>query len=377
MTKKRLKLPVNIALLFGAFFSRLWRNCRDKGGVIVCRARDGFRLRDGFLFVVFLLMYTACSKDVGTQTGEVEVCVFFAPGELGDNGYADRLLTGLYRFESQLSECDQDRVLLRHISSTDIKEVHNEIIQWENRNTSPYTGKRFERRLMVLTDPVLLPMLEDALLDSTDEVLVMNVSNGLFEQIPRLTELGPRLHLLSISAAEAAAKFCQMVDHSETVAPDVQKQFWLLQQFDDIHAMADSIGVVVYDHVAGKPESPLFTMSKQTYDGTAITLSEAYMYAHFFPFGVSTEDYSCYMMCGWGGLNVALSSLIAAKDLGATQVTFLDTDYVALRGVCHTVIRHYDRAFLEWLQRWFNSPAVTMPAREWHGSWDGYVTDDL
>lgn len=333
--------------------------------------------------MALLLVLAACRKDDETppreteEAPEVEICIFFAPGELGDQGYADRLLTGMYQLESLTGGHDHSNVQLRYVSSNDASAVQNELRHWDNQNTNPFTRKPYERRLLVITDPILLPMLEEAPLAPTDEVLVINASNDLFGQIPHFDELGPRLHLLSISAAEAAKKLCRKIDRTESLSPNTEKQIWLLQQFDDNNAMADSIGIVLVDHAKSNPKSPLFTMPKRIFEGGITTLSDAYKYAHFLTFEALTEDGCDYMVCGWGGLNVALSSLIVAEGLEATHAVFLDTDYVALRGISHSIVRHYDRAFLEWLQRWLNAPAATMPAREWHGAWDGYVTDDI
>lgn len=328
--------------------------------------------------VALLLLLTACSKDEGGQAGqsEVEVCVFFAPGELGDQGFADRLRAGLYQFEEQLSENDRNKVRVRYVSGNDTSVIKNELHHWDSQNISPFTRKAYERRLLVLTDP-LLPLLQEVTLAPADEVLVTNVSDKRFEQMPRYAELGSRLHLLSISAAEAARKICQMSERSATKDAATQKQLYLLTQSGDNDATADSIGIVLADYTAAKPEMPFVKLSKQTTEGVTITLDQAYQYAHLLPFNVSTEEYSCYVVCAWGMLNTALSTLILNNGLGTTQTTFLDTEYPAMQDVCHNIVRHYDRALQQWLSRWLNAPSASMPAKEWHGAWDGYVTDDF
>lgn len=129
---------------------------------------------------------TACNSDDDQQPEAsvapgVEVCIVFAPNELGDQGYADRVLTGMHQFDMQLSEDDFDRVHLRYIAVGDTDAVKNELLRWDQQGISPYNGRAYERRLMVMTDASLLPYLADTPLGDTDEVLVMNVANQQFD----------------------------------------------------------------------------------------------------------------------------------------------------------------------------------------------------
>jgi len=134
----------------------------------------------------------------------VEVCIVFAPDELGDQGYADRVLKGMHQFDMQLSDEDYDRVQLRYIAVSDTEGIKNELHNWDRQDISPYNRCAYERRLLVLTDARLLPFLAETPLSDTDEVLVMNVTNRQFDQTAETAGLGSRLHLVSISAADIA-----------------------------------------------------------------------------------------------------------------------------------------------------------------------------
>ena len=131
----------------------------------------------------------------------MEVCIVFAPDELGDQGYADRVLKGMHQFDMQLSDEDYDRVQLRYIAVSDTEGIKNELHNWDRQDISPYNRCAYERRLLVLTDARLLPFLAETPLSDTDEVLVMNVTNRQFDQTAETAGLGSRLHLVSISAA--------------------------------------------------------------------------------------------------------------------------------------------------------------------------------
>ena len=66
---------------------------------------------------------TACSSDDDNQqsvtpetTGHsVEVCIVFAPKDLGDQGYSDRILAGMFQFDKQLSSEDYDRAFAAYL----------------------------------------------------------------------------------------------------------------------------------------------------------------------------------------------------------------------------------------------------------------------
>lgn len=127
-----------------------------------------------------ITLFSSCSKDedepiVAPSASGVEICVVFSSGALGDQGYADRVLTGLLGFDDQLSPEDYDNVQLRYITASSDDILHNELRHWNEQGTSPYNRRAYERRLLVLTDKQQLAYLADTPLSETDEVLVMNV----------------------------------------------------------------------------------------------------------------------------------------------------------------------------------------------------------
>ena len=78
------------------------------------------------LIASVLLSTVACSSDdsgqappIDTNGHGVEVCIVFAPKDMGDQGYADRVLAGMFQFDQQLSPADYDRVLLRYVTPSD------------------------------------------------------------------------------------------------------------------------------------------------------------------------------------------------------------------------------------------------------------------
>ena len=66
-------------------------------------------LKSPSLLLAVALLLTACSSDDDNQQAvtpeandhSVEVCIVFAPKDLGDQGYADRILAGMFQFDQQ------------------------------------------------------------------------------------------------------------------------------------------------------------------------------------------------------------------------------------------------------------------------------------
>ena len=68
-----------------------------------------------------------------------------------------------------------------------------------------------------------------------------------------------------------------------------------------------------------------------------------------------------YTLMGTSGLNFTL--LIDAED-----------SYTLNRFI---VSRRFDELLYQWIGKWMNEPAGSMPLMEAHGGWDGYCTDNI
>lgn len=340
-----------------------------------------------YMLAVVLSLFVACSTDDDVTDGNdgmarseasptdgVEVCVVFAPDELGDLGYADRVLAGLHLFDMQLGEADHERVQLRYIAVSNADAIHNELRHWNQQNTSPYTRCAYDRRLLVLTDVGLLPFLSDTPLADTDEVLVMNVTDDQFAQAPRTAELGSRLHLMSISAAGAARKLAARIDyetsHPEDNPQGREKSIRLFQGYEPGEVLADSIYEVLREHFAN--DADIITLHRNAMGKGNEGLNNTYQMAAQFQH--TDASFCSYLVCSWGSYNTMLWSAFYTWGAGHAEVVFLDSSFIG-NNTFPCILRHYDRALCHWLQRWFEAPAATMPAREWHGDWDGYVSE--
>lgn len=334
------------------------------------------------LFMAIVLSVTACSSDDdkrqpvtpdATDHG-VEVCIVFAPQGLGDQGYADRILAGMFQFDKQLSSADYDRVLLRYITPSDNETLHEQLRQWDKQSTSAYTRKPFERRLLVLTAADQLQYLSDTPLSDTDEVLVLNVVDSQIDKAPRKEWLGKRLHSLNISAASAAKKLCQHIDYQLNHAESFNRQraIWLLQ-FNFDYALPDSLYEVLHEHYGNdlRPVVMPQTTTGIDFDRAVDIIKEAEND------DASVSSIGSYCVYNCGSYNPYFYAYFFTHRTDVVETAFLDTGLSNDADAFSSIVRHYDRALSQWLVRWLAAPAATMPAREWHGEWDGYTDDNI
>lgn len=330
---------------------------------------------------------TACSSDDDKQSvtpaatdHSVEVCIVFPPKDLGDQGYADRILAGMFQFDKQLSSEDYDRVLLRYLTPSDNETLHDLLRQWDKQGTSAYTRKPFDRRLLVLTSATQLQYLSDTPLSETDEVLVVNVVDSKMDQAPRKEWLGQRLHSLNISAASSAKKLCRHIDYqlSHPESFNRQRTVWLLQlNFDYTHP--DSLYEVLHDHY-GEDLRPV-VMPRTT---TGIDFDRAIeIIKNAESDDATTTSIGSFCVYNCGYYNPYFYAYFFTHKTDVVETAFLDTGISDDGTNFNSIIRHYERALSQWLVRWldavkadWNSP-TNMPAREWHGEWDGYTEDNI
>lgn len=346
-----------------------------------CRFCGWFVVDIAVCLAVLFLSFSSCSReDIENKISNAptaEVCILFYPNELGDQGYADRILTGMHLFDMQLSDDEFDRVQLRYIAVCDTNELLNELHHWNEQGISPYTRRAYDRRLLVLTDISLLPYLSQTPLANSDEVLVMNVADRYFDQIPKADQLGDRLHLLNISAADAALKLCRHIDYetSHPEGPYGQRQpvIWFFQGHEEEEFMADSVAVVLQDYFSEKSRISYFNSNMLDPN------EEGYIAAYSLGSVVNMAPPSLcsYAICNWGRNNAGFFAFFHIWGSGTAEAIFLDTQIANSADYFPTIIRHYDQALCQWLKRWLEVPAATMPHKEWHGAWDGYVTDNI
>lgn len=136
---------------------------------------------------------------------------------------------------------------------------------------------------------------------------------------------------------------------------------------------ADSIAQVISEHFDGNINATI------VYSSSLGNGNDAYDITYETGYEIDQSDFEecSYAVCNWGAYNIALYAYFQLWGIDEKEIIFVDTKIADSTDDFPTIIRDYDRALSQWLARWISAPAATMPQKEWHGAWDGYVTDNI
>ena len=94
----------------------------------------------------------------------MQMTVMFAPGQLGDKGYADGVMEGIISIEDFSRNYYSDTLDVRFMTTLDLEDAKSSIVKWAQNDKNPFYDCTYERRLLVLTEPFmagLIPLIRD------------------------------------------------------------------------------------------------------------------------------------------------------------------------------------------------------------------------
>lgn len=365
-----------------------------------------------FLMLLVAAIATGCSKDDDdngtpgqeTATGAtMSVTVVFAPGQLGDMGFADNVLEGVYRLKVLDHQAQPDTIDVNYLAGADIDAAKEMVEDWFDDAYNIYTAKPFERRLLVLTEPFMVDWMEplkERFLD-IDEVLVLKMNKDDVDKAATRLGLGSRLHGLNISAASSARRYCQYIretieeaeeEHEAEIEsgeaseddPDYKPLncdnmcYFRLYEPDKV-ALRDSVYEVLKEELGGRTEIVFNFMATTVGDGIYTgeeqnsILQEAYKYGQLLS-DLYTEERSRFHFADLGSAAQGLGYYFMGRQ-SDVDVLSLDTQLASQ----WWVRRDFGTALFNWTAQWMRSEALgTMPAAEEFGGWNSnYVTDNI
>ena len=365
-----------------------------------------------FLMLLVAAIATGCSKDDDdngtpgqeTATGAtMSVTVVFAPGQLGDMGFADNVLEGVYRLKVLDHQAQPDTLDVNYLAGTDLDAAKEMVEDWFDNGYNIYTAKPYERRLLVLTEPFMVDWMEplkERFLD-IDEVLVLKMNQDDVAKAAARLGLGSRLHGLNISAASSARRYCQYIrqtieeaeeNHQAEIEsgeaseddPDYKPLncdnmcYFRLYEPDKV-ALRDSVYEVLKEELGGRTEIVFNFMATTVGDGIYTgeeqnsILQEAYMYGQLLS-DLYTEERSRFHFADLGSAAQGLGYYFMGRQ-SDVDVLSLDTQLASQ----WWVRRDFGTALFNWTAQWMRSDAIaTMPASQVFGGWNSnYVTDNI
>ena len=313
--------------------------------------------------LVCILGLASCSDDadepvVVRQNGATaQVMVVFAPGQLGDNGYADRVMNGIQIMEKQSKTDFADTLDVDFISEQSFDLAQSAMRLWAATNANPLYGNTYNRRLLVLTEQYMTEWLNNIkdLLQPNDEVLVLKAVQEDLDNAEALV-LGNRLHALNISAANAARKYSRFIlgkmDENRWELDETGEvmQIWTFRLFPD------------YETVYRASISEALTEEPDAYDA-----AENMMYLSNVGFGF------CYVDMGAANMGYDYFLLNQGQDDYYTLMLDAKPNFLGR----FVVERLFDKALSQWVGQWLKQDAGSMPSMTKHGQWDGYCTDSV
>ena len=365
-----------------------------------------------FLMLLVAAIATGCSKDDDdngtpgqeTATGAtMSVTVVFAPGQLGDMGFADNVLEGVYRLKVLDHQAQPDTIDVNYLAGADLDAAKEMVEDWFDDAYNIYTAKPFERRLLVLTEPFMVDWMEplkERFLD-IDEVLVLKMNKDDVDKAATRLGLGSRLHGLNISAASSARRYCQYIretiqeaeeNHQAEIEsgeaseddPDYKPLncdnmcYFRLYEPDKV-ALRDSVYEVLKEELGGRTEIVFNFMATTVGDGIYTgeeqnsILQEAYKYGQLLS-DLYTEERSRFHFADLGSAAQGLGFYFMGRQ-SDVDVLSLDTQLASQ----WWVRRDFGTALFNWTAQWMRSDALgTMPASQVFGGWNSnYVTDNI
>ncbi len=359
-----------------------------------------------FLMLLVATVVMGCSKDDDDKQTPVEekktgttmsVTVVFAPSQLGDMGFADNVMEGIYRLKALDHQLQPDSLDVSYLTGENVSATIQAAETWFENPYSPYTGEIYNRRLLVLTEPYMIDWIEPHKVEflDNDEVLVLKMNEADVAASAKRLDLGKRLHGINISAASSALRYCQYIletiDEAEeehkssmgedgTDADDLYKPlnceqllFFRLNNPEKV-TPRDSLVEVIGEQLADMAKIVTKTITKTEEDGQSAVLEEAYKYGQ-----ETSELYestgSAFHIADLGSAGQGMNYYFLGYPEQYPSLLMLDT-----QSPSHFWVRRdFGTAVYHWGIQWMRSAEVgTMPAIQEFGSWNSnYVTDNI
>lgn len=317
-----------------------------------------------------------------------ELMIVFAPGQLGDNGYADGILNVANIFNSSdQKNADNDSLDVHFLSDEYYTDTREDIQTWAANPANPIYDATYERRLLVLTEPVMIPWLDDikGTLRPTDEVLLLKVSDDDVADAEQRYGLEGRIHGVNIPVGKAVRRFMQYLSEMGELPaePDPDNDILPIIRLYPESAVTprDSVVEAITDYLGRNDlittAGALISKGDEYKVITGTTgIDYAYYIARYFD---ETEDLAPMgAVIDLGSFNAGwdyylMSKIDGKNDNNKYYTLVIDGNTIIMNNRSY-VKRQYDAVMVKFLLAWMSSDAATMPRFQ---SFTDYYYDDI
>ena len=349
------------------------------------------------LTAAVLLLTASCSKDDDKPQpvnppvaagARLQVMMVFAPGQLGDGGYADGLLEYASGMEFlEIMPDAEDSIDVQFISLYSVNDTRQALKEWAAAVTHPfYKDATYERRLLVLTEPYMTAWLADVkgYLRETDEVLIMKADEAYTQQVANTYGLGNRAHGLNYDLAPSIRLYCDnvrwMIDNPDYAPgffgdkPEVvimrrfnTKQNYYCDGIEDVirQQLGNDVNLTVYALADYVQADDLSEQTNVAYIQAAYTAA-AQLDQHFQQTGYG------FVIADMGTCNFGMLNYLLGSPLYHYEVVMLDSNPYTYN---YMAICRNGAAVMTWIANWMRQPAAAMP-RFWMAD-DSYVLQNF
>lgn len=350
-----------------------------------------------FMLFVLLLCF-ACSQEdeqvpqPATQTeARYEVMVVFAPGQLGDKGYADDVMEAINLLTYKTENAKSDSLDINFISPWGFTSMQESIVNWASNAENPYEEGTYERRLLVLTESFMMSALGQLTnkLRPTDEVLVMKVNEDDVLSAAEKYGLGNRLHGLNISAANSIRRYCRFMDQYTMLIKDFAEQevnpnlvsFFRLYDQQEV-PYRDSIYETLTEELPDSVRITVTPLSNLQNEGLYITESGttvielSYIYAGFAQVALKLNGATFNIIdLGSGNAGWDYFCMGRSTDDFTFHTLVIDGNDMPMTSRCY-VKRLFGLALINWNMEWLDNSVGGMPRMTCHCN-DDFCTDNI
>ena len=342
--------------------------------------------------LVTALLALGCNKDDPPQpepakAASCQVTVLFSPGQLGDKGYSDSIMEGLNYIDSYDNEFGGDSLDVTFLTPSDMEDSHRSVVQWAKSPARSFAEGEYQRRLLVLTEPMMEELLPDiqSLLRPNDEIVFMKLLEEDVEQISERYSLENRIHGLTVLATGAARRYCQEIlrwkNEYEGYLPGII-QIPVYRLYDPLsYSYRDGI-IETMQQELGEDFSfyqiGLSDMSgAQTFSYySAMSMVEAAFDSAKVAKYVTEISGVPYVIVDLGAGNAGWDYFLMSESFAdlTIQTLMLDAKDNA-RLSRHFIDRNFGLALSEWVFDWVKSPVGSMPVQTTHDDENYYDTN--
>jgi hypothetical protein len=314
-----------------------------------------------------------------------QVTVVFAPGQLGDKGYADNvmigvgLLNGFAGSQADSIVAGTDSCNVQFISTFDTDDTRKVLKSWAGKPANPFYEGDYKRRLLVLTEYFMIDWLADIsdTLRPDDEVLLLKVNESDVRQAAATYGLEGRLHGLNISAAHLVRKYCRYMEWCIEYLQDEDEEYDLhynisvipyYRLYDtDVVIYRDSVYETLAEELGEGSEIQVNSILRKNDTSTYSVLlgsnvmQMAYRFGQLMQQAYKEKGYS-FAVTDLGSGNTGWNYYVFGQDDPTMfEMLMLDTQEV-VRLNLHYIYRRWDTAIYQWGKEWMSHQTGQMPA---------------